>query len=92
MYPKVQVLATCEHCDGEAYVFERADVDIAGRPYDRYKPCAGCNGTGKASQWISLSELADLMERATSMEPDWQMLARQKPTSQYQGSRDAAGI
>lgn len=92
MYPKVQILATCEQCDGEAYVFDRIDVDAAGRQYKRYKPCSGCNGQGKAPKWISLSELADLIERATSMEPDWQMLARQKPISQYQDSRDAAGI
>ena len=92
MYPKVQVLATYEDCDGEAYVFDRLDTDAGGKPYKRYKPCVGCNGTGKATQWISLSDFADLVERATSMEPDWQMLSKQKPVSQYQDSRDAAGI
>jgi hypothetical protein len=33
-----------------------------------------------------------LLDRAISMEPDYQELARVQPTSQYQDSRDSAGI
>lgn len=92
MYPKVHVLKTCEHCDGEAYLFDRVDVDATGKPYDRYKPCQECQGAGKTTAWVSLSELAELMERATALEPDWKMLGSSKPSSQYQDSRDAAGF
>jgi hypothetical protein len=92
MYPKVQVLTTCEHCDGEAYLFDRVDVDTSGQSYHRHEPCKHCTGTGKMTQWITLAELADLIDRATALEPDWKMLASSKPTSQYQENRDAAGF
>ena len=51
-----------------------------------------CHASGNQAKWVSLRELADLLERATSMQPDYLELAREKPTSQYQDSRDAAGI
>ena len=64
MYPKVHVLTSCEHCDGEAYLFARVDVDTNGQPYDRYEPCQDCQGSGKTTRWITLTELADLIENA----------------------------
>lgn len=89
---KVQILDRCEHCNGEAYIFECEDVDAYGEPYARYRPCEMCKGTGNRSRWIDLREFADLLERATSIEPDYAALAQKQPTSQYQDSRDAAGI
>ena len=89
---KVQILARCEFCDGEAYIYDCQDVDTQGEEYERYRPCEMCHASGNQAKWVSLRELADLLERATSMQPDYLELAREKPTSQYQDSRDAAGI
>jgi hypothetical protein len=51
-----------------------------------------CNGSGNQAKWVSLRDFAGLLERATSFEPDYAALAKEQPTSQYQDSRDAAGI
>ena len=89
---KVRILDRCEFCDGEAYVFVCEDVDARGETFDRYRPCEMCHGNGNRAKWVGLRELSDLLERAIAMEPDYLELARQKPISQYQDSRDAAGI
>ena len=89
---KVRILDRCEFCDGEAYIFDRQDVDSRGETYDRYRPCETCNGSGNQAKWVSLREFADLLERVISFEPDYAALAKEQPTSQYQDSRDAAGI
>jgi hypothetical protein len=89
---KVQILDRCEFCDGEAYIFDYEDVDSRGETYDRYRPCEMCNGSGNRAKWVSLQDLSDLLERATSFEPDYAALAKEQPVSQYQDSRDAAGI
>jgi hypothetical protein len=89
---KVKIRVTCSFCDGEAYLPVRETVSCIGERYTQHRRCAHCLGTGEQEQWVSLREFADLLERATSMEPDYQELARAKPTSQYADSRDAAGI
>ena len=89
---KVRILDRCESCDGEAYIFDYEDVDSRGEIYDRYRPCEECHGSGNQASWISLREFSNLIERAIAMEPDYLELAREKPVSQYQDSRDAAGI
>ena len=89
---KVRILDRCEFCDGEAYIFDRQDVDARGKTYDRYRPCEMCHGSGNRAKWVSLREFSDLLERAIAMEPDYLELAREKPVSQFQDSRDAAGI
>ena len=89
---KVRILDRCEFCEGEAYIFDFEDVDSQGKAYDRYRACEMCHGSGNRAKWLGLREFADLLERAISVEPDYQELAREKPTSQNQDSRDAAGI
>jgi len=89
---KVRMLDRCEFCDGEAYIFVCEDVDSRGDTFDRYCPYEMCHGSGNRAKWVSLQELSDLLERTSSMEPDYLELARQKPVSQYQDSRDAAGM
>jgi len=89
---KVRILDRCEFCDGEAYVFVCEDVDARGDTFDRYRPCEMCNGSGNRAKWVSLRDLSDLLERATSFEPDYAALAKEQPVSQYQDSRDSAGI
>ena len=89
---KVRILDRCELCDGEAYVFDCEDIDSHGGRYDRYRPCEVCHGSGNQAKWVGLRELSDLLERAIAMEHDYAELAREKPVSQYQDSRDATQI
>ena len=89
---KVHIRTTCSFCDGEAYLPVCEAVSYTGEHYTQHRRCAYCLGSGEQEKWVSLREFADLLERATSMEPDYQELARVEPTSQYQDSRDAAGI
>ncbi len=89
---KVHIRSTCSFCDGEAYLPVRETMSCTGERYTQYHRCSYCLGSGEQDKWVSLREFADLLERATSMEPDYQELARVQPTSQYQDSRDAAGI
>ena len=91
MQMKVIVIDRCEFCDGEAYIYagEYKDGDLE-RPV--YQACQACKGSGELEKAISLQELADLLDRAVSMEPDYAALSRRKPVSQFQDSREAAGI
>ena len=89
---KVRILDRCEACVGEAYIFEYQDLDSRGEPYDRYRPCEVCQGSGTQAKWVSLRDFADLLEKAVSFDTDYAALAQEQPTSQYQDSRDAAGI
>ena len=89
---KVRILDRCKFCEGKAHIFDRQDVDVHGEAYDRYRPCEMCHGSGNQAKWVSLRELADLLERVISFEPDYAALAQEQPTSQYQDSRDSAGI
>ena len=88
---KVVVIDRCEYCDGEAYLYagEYKDGDVE-RPV--YQACQACKGAGEREKAISLREIADLLDRAIAMEPDYAELAKVKPVSQYQDSREAAGI
>ena len=89
---KVNILDKCKFCRGEAYVPEGEAVSANGERYMRYSPCGYCEGSGSQSKWVGLKEFAVLLDRAISFEPDYQELARQKPISQYQDSRECAGI
>ena len=89
---KVRILDRCEFCDGEAYIFDCEDVDSRGETYDRYRPCEVCQGSGNQAKWVTLREFADLLERATSFEPDYVDLSKEQPISQYSDSRESAGL
>jgi hypothetical protein len=89
---KVQILTQCRHCQGEAYLPVGEGESYTGEAYMRYQPCPQCQGSGKQTQWVSLSEFTDLLERAVSFEPDYLELDKAKPISQFQDSREAAGI
>ena len=92
MKPKVQILIQCTHCDGEAYLPDREDISATGETYTRYEACPKCQGSGVQTQWISLGEFQDLLDCATALRPDWAELARKEPISNYQDSRESAGI
>ena len=89
---KVHIRTICSFCNGEAYLSVREAVSYTGEHYTQHRRCAYCLGSGEQEKWVSLREFADLLDKATSMEPDYRELARVEPTSQYQDSRDAAGI
>ena len=58
---KVQIQVKCEHCRGQAYLPHGQAVDHNGEPYTRYRRCYRCLGSGTATRWIGLSELAALL-------------------------------
>ncbi|MFC1923360.1 hypothetical protein ACFLY4_08725 [Chloroflexota bacterium] len=89
---KIHIRTTCSFCNGEAYLPVREAMSYTGERYTQHRRCAYCLGSGEQDKWVSLREFVDLLERATSMEPDYQELARVQPTSQYQDSLDAVGI
>lgn len=92
---KVHILDRCPYCDGQAYLPVGEATDWKGETYTRYLPCHMCEGTGEHGKWVSLTDFLAMLTEAAShdpMEPDWQELARKQPISQYQDSRDAAGI
>ena len=89
---KVKILTRCDFCKGEAYLPIGEAESYTGEKYMQYEPCPQCHGSGKQANWVNLKEFADLMERAISFEPDYQELASHKPVSQYQDSRECAGI
>jgi hypothetical protein len=88
---KVLVIDRCEYCDGEAYVFAGEYKDEFGE-HPVYRPCHVCKGSGEMEKQVTLREFADLLYRATAMRLDWAELTKQKPISQFQDSREAAGI
>ena len=94
MNTKVRILTRCDACCGEAYLPVSEKTSFTGEKYIRYEACPNCDGSGKAANWIDLAELAKLIDEVTSipLQPNWQELAQEEPTSQYQDSREAAGI
>ena len=89
---KVQILTRCEHCEGKAYLPAGEAESYTGKTYMRYEPCPQCQGSGKQTQWVSLREFANLLERAVSFEQDYLELASHKPVCQNADSCEAAGI
>jgi hypothetical protein len=60
---KVQVLTQCEHCQGQAYLPDGETESYTGERYTRYRPCPSCQGSGLRPKWISLADLAALLEK-----------------------------
>ena len=89
---KVRILDRCEFCNGEAYIFDYQDVDSRAETYDRYRPCEMCNGSGNRVNWINQQDFSELLDRVTSIEPDYADLSKERPINHYQDSRDAVGI
>jgi hypothetical protein len=88
---RVLIIDRCEYCNDEAYLYagEYKDGDVE-RPV--FRPCTVCKGSGAMEKQVTLFELQVLLDKANSMEPDYAELAKEKPISQYQDSREAAGI
>ena len=87
---KVHILDRCEYYEGQAYLSIGEADSYTGEKYMQYEPCPQCQGSGKHSRWVCLKDFADLLERAISIEPDYQEVARHEPTSQYKYHQDVA--
>lgn len=88
---KVIVVENCRYCEGETHVLVGEFTDADGKKYPRYMPCSQCHGSGQRERLVTLRELQTLLDQATTMEPDWQELAKEKLVSNYRDSRDSAG-
>lgn len=60
---QVQILDRCPFCKGQSMVFVAKDVDQNGKPYDRYRPCSMCHGSGNYPKWVSLEEFSRMMKQ-----------------------------
>jgi hypothetical protein len=89
---KVKILTDCEFCEGKAYIPIEEAEDTKGEFYTRYIPCYYCEGSGLREKFINLVDFIRLIETIDIFEPDYRSLAEEKPTSQYQDSRESAGI
>ena len=56
---KVEILTTCDACNGKAYLPTEEVIFIGGWKYFRHKACSACQGTGRQLIWITLSELVE---------------------------------
>ena len=61
---KVQILTTCNGCNGKAYVPIGEAEDANGLKYLRHAPCSMCEGYGQCPKWVSLEEFAALLKEA----------------------------
>lgn len=61
---KVQVLTTCAHCSGQAYLPIGEFTDHMGRSYMRHSPCPMCDGSGQRTAWIPIETFARLLAQA----------------------------
>ena len=57
----IRILDTCPSCKGVAYLFVREALDNNGNPYDRYRACRVCDGTGTHPRWVSLDKFLELL-------------------------------
>jgi hypothetical protein len=92
---KVHIQAVCEFCDGEAHDTTGPDVDYKGESLVRDQPRTYCQGNGCRDKWVTLDAFIEMLTSialADLREPDWLELVQEKVASQYQDSREAAGI
>jgi hypothetical protein len=92
---KVHIQTMSEFCDGEAYTPIGPGVDYNGQPFIRHQPCAYCQGSGYRDKSVTLDTFIEMLTSIALvdlMEPNWLELAQEKVASQYQDSREAAGI
>jgi len=61
---KVQILARCEHCNGQAYLPIGDATDWRGDTYTRYTPCPMCDGTGERGKWVSIADFITMLSQA----------------------------
>ncbi|MFC2053482.1 hypothetical protein ACFLV7_04170 [Chloroflexota bacterium] len=63
---KVQILTKCTHCNGAAHLPVGVEEDHNGERYMVHRPCPVCQGSGNMVKWISMAELALMLEETTA--------------------------
>jgi DnaJ-class molecular chaperone len=58
---KIQILITCQSCNGHAYVPVGEEISTTGVKYIRHRPCFACQGSGKQIRWIEVQEFEMLL-------------------------------
>jgi DnaJ-class molecular chaperone len=61
---KVQVLVSCSHCNGKAYLPMGEAIDCQGNKYTRHMACSFCEGSGNEPKWLDLHDFAKLMKQS----------------------------
>lgn len=92
---RIHISDYSKFCDGDAFLPVGEREDHKGHKYLHHAACCMCKGNGRHPRWITLQELADLVDKIALLdpkEPDYAELARIIPISKYQDSREAAGI
>ena len=89
---KVHIKTDCKYCKGAAYIAQYEAESYTGEIYIKYMPCGVCGGSGLESRWIHLEDFIKLIDTFDTMTPDYMSLGDHEPTSQFQDSRDSAGI
>jgi hypothetical protein len=72
---KVHILTRCDFFDGEAYFPVGEAESSTGKRYTRHVPCRDCQGSSLLEKWVSLKVFADMLDKAVSLESDYQVLA-----------------
>jgi hypothetical protein len=89
---KVHIADDCSYCQGKAYLQYKEAESCSGDSYTQYKPCSSCHGTGRQGSWITIAELARLIDQIDLFEPDYATLGEEEPIGQYLDSRESAGL
>ena len=95
MQPQIQVLTTCPHCDGEAYLPDELITSADGTQRLSYAPCPECSGFGRQKIWLALTDLLELLveyQARDPLAPDWSALAHTRPAGHLQASLEDAGL
>jgi DnaJ-class molecular chaperone len=61
---KVLTRITCHTCNGIAFLPTEEEVFIVGWKYTHHITCPTCKGRGELVKWLTLSEIAQLLEEA----------------------------
>ena len=92
MTTKVQISTECSFCKGAAYFPSQEAVSYTGEHYTQYESCLSCRGTGRMGKWITLAELARLINQIDLFEPDYDTLAEVEPISNLQDNYESSGL
>jgi hypothetical protein len=65
---KVQILTTCQACNGHAYIPVGKEVSPTGAKYIRHRPCFVCEGSGMQTRWMILADLARMLHAVNAKE------------------------
>ena len=67
---RVLTRITCPTCKGKAYLPTEDDTIIGGWKYKRHIPCPTCKGRGEQVKWLTLSDLAHLLDEINDDKPN----------------------